>query len=688
MKTTKITEKTICSEKQLRKYNKQYEESFRYLNNKKQKALENNNSKALEEISWRFSNLDSEYFERTGKHYSQQTAHEPIKKTKKGYWSFLWNLTKGYRGKYVTFTVFIIVSIFFRTINIFFSKLLIDAIPTSGQALPDIFDPNKTGIIGSWIVNILGGPEHLVNNLWIFPVIILCLAVVDVILTFFRITIRGRLSHSITKKLQMMLFTQIERIPFQSLKKFQSGDVIQTCTRDLQLIRRTVSMHYSSLVWTLSTIVFSFTILCTISWQMALISVASLPILFGYTLLLMKRITKLSRIWDDSEGQLLSKIEENLASVRTVKVYNNEQHEIRDFDVYVKDHRKKYINLRLFSGMYAATSDVFVIGQIAFATIMAGVFALLGYISVSTFVLVFTYVNMIVWPTRELAQIFSTLAQTFSSIDRINLIMGEPIEDIVTGVRTPIKGSIECKDLCFHFEDANTDALHNINLSIKAGETVAIVGKTGSGKSTFVHILSALFDYSSGSIKIDGIELRDYAKEYLRQNVASVLQDPYLFSRTVISNLKLVNDKVSSTEVDSAIDTANLQKTISELPKGFDTEIGEKGATLSGGQRQRLAIARGLLQNAPINIFDDSLSALDTQTDFEVRQKLRSQRAGSTTIIVTHRMQTAKDADKIIVFNEGKIEAVGTHDELMKIEGIYKRIYEIQTGLFYKELSK
>ena len=600
---------------------------------------------------------------------------------------FLVGMTKGYRHRYVIFTIFIVVSIFFRTFNIFFSKLMIDSLPDPVTGLYDIMDPDKIGPIGVFIRDLLGGGDYLKANLWVFPVLIFGLAIIDVVLTFFRINIRGRLSHSLHNKMQMMLFTHIERIPFESLKKFQSGDVIQTCTRDLQLIRRTLSMHYSSFVWTSATILSSFIILVTVAWQMALVGVATLPILFVYTFFLMKRISVLSRIWDDSEGQLLSKIEENLASVRTVKVYNNEKHEIQDFGKYVKDHRKKYIDLRIFSGMYAATSDVFVIGQIAFATIMAGVFVFLGYINVSTFILVFSYVNMIVWPTRELAQIFSNLAQTFASVDRLNLILNEPVEDIDSGVTTPIKGEIICKDLCFHYPDSDLDALHNINFTIKKGETVAIVGKTGSGKSTFVHILSALFDYTGGSITIDGVELRDYSKKYLRHRIASVLQDPYLFSQTVISNLKLVNYNMTPDEMSLALETANLQKTISELPKGFDTEIGEKGATLSGGQRQRLAIARGLLQNAPINIFDDSLSALDTQTDFEIRQKLKVQRKDTTTIIVTHRMQTAKDADKIIVFDNGQIQAVGTHEELMKIDGIYRRIYEIQTGLFAKELK-
>jgi len=621
-----------------------------------------------------------------------KTMKEEMKEKKTAktgeHFAFMWSLTKGFRLKYSLFVILIVLSVALTVINVFVGKLLIDCIP-DGSGVIDIFDNSKIGPLGVFIRDILSGgnTNFLIDNLWIFGVAIGTLSLITFILTFLRIYTRGTVGHALTKKMQMMLFTQIERIPYNSLKKFKNGDVIQTCTRDLQLVRRTVSMQFGITVWTLTSIVLSFSVLLTVSWQMALVSLASLPILFVYSFFFIKKVSNLSRIADDSEGLMLSKIEENLASVRTVKVYNNEKFELTDFDRYVDDHRKKFIRLRLFSGAYAASSDVFVIGQIAFATIMAGIFAFQGYINASTFLLVFSYVNMVVWPVREVAQIISNLAQTFASIDRMKIIIDEPIEDIDSGVTTPIKGKIVCKDLQYKYDDAIADSLHNINLTINPGETVALIGKTGSGKSTFIHLLSALFDYTGGSLTIDGVELRDYSKKYLRSNVACVLQDPYLFSKTVIANLKLVNANASDDEITKDLEIANLQKTISALPKGLETEIGEKGATLSGGQRQRLAIARSLLQNAPIMVFDDSLSALDTQTDFEIRQKLKEKNRDTTTIIITHRMQTARDADKIIVFSDGTIESIGSHDELMKIDGTYQRIYNIQTGMFKKELK-
>lgn len=605
-----------------------------------------------------------------------------MKKEKFPHLKFLWDLSKGNRGRYIVFLTATVLSVFCNVINAFIAKLLIDSI--KGEILID----SKIGPFGVFLRNLFGGGEFLMNNLWIFAIIIASIALVTLGLSFIRIYFRGRVGNSLTRKMQMKLFTHIENIPYDSFKKFKSGDIIQTCTRDQMMIRRTMSMQLGMIVWTISTAVFSFLMLVLVSWQVALTSIVSIPFLFIYSFFAIRKVEKLYRRWDDSEGRLLSKIEENLAAVRTVKVYNNEPFELKDFDNYINDFSDKFVRLRLFSAFYFSSSDIFVIGGLIFSLVMCGVFTFNGIINVGTLMISFTYVNMIVWPVREVAQVLSNLAQTFASIDRMKLILDEPLEDLESGISEhEMIGKIECVNMSYKYTDASVAALHDINLTINPGETVALIGKTGSGKSTFVHLLSALFDYTSGSIKIDGIELRDYSKRFLRSKVSSVLQDPYLFSKTVIGNLKLVNDKLNQKEIDQALRIANLDKTIERLPKGLETEIGEKGATLSGGQRQRLSIARSLIQDAPIMVFDDSLSALDTQTDYEIRMQLKMRDKKTTTIIITHRMQTAKDADKIIVFDQGTIESIGSHDELMKKDGIYKRIYEIQTGLFKKELN-
>lgn len=600
---------------------------------------------------------------------------------KNKHFHFMWQLTKGMRYKYVLNISCMFFTVLLGLINIFIGSILIDTL-TILLNKPVV----GSGPVGDFILMLMGGRDFLIANLWVFAIWIFGLALIVLGVGMFQRYMRGNIGNSLQKRFQMLLFTHLEQVPYTNLKHFKSGDIIQTCTRDLRTLQRFMGMQTNLIFYTIYTILFTFLLLISIDWRVALVTIALIPLLFLYSFFAIKKVRKLYRIADDSEGQLMTKIEENLAAVRTVKVYNNEEYELGDFDKYIQDYSKKYVKWRLFSATYFSTSDIFVFGQILFSMIMCSIFTLNGEISVGTFTLSFTYVNMIVWPVREVATILSNLAQAYVSVDRFRLILSQPIEDLISGATPPIRGEIVCRDLSYHYEGHEEDTLHKVNLTIKAGETVAIIGKTGSGKSTFVHLLSALFDYTGGSIKLDGVELRDYAKGYLRQNIASVLQDPFLFSKTIIGNLRLVKEDLQELEVALALKTANLEKTIETLPLGINTELGEKGTTLSGGQKQRLSIARSLIQKAPIMIFDDSLSALDTQTDFEIRQRLKERQEKATTIIVTHRMTTAKDADKIIVFDAGKIAEIGSHTELMKNNGMYRKIYEIQTGLVAKEL--
>jgi ATP-binding cassette subfamily B protein len=292
-----------------------------------------------------------------------------------------------------------------------------------------------------------------------------------------------------------------------------------------------------------------------------------------------------------------------------------------------------------------------------------------------------TFTSMIVWPVRQVAQILSNLAQAIVSMDRMDLILNEPLEDITTGLTPNIQGDFVFDGTGFQYSDGNEEVLHDINLHVHAGETIAVMGKTGSGKSTFVNLLTRLYDYTEGHILLDGVELKDIQKEYLRRNIASVLQEPFLFSKTIINNLKMANKNASEKEILRATTIADIHNTILSFEQGYDTPVGEKGVTLSGGQKQRLAIARTIINDVPILIFDDSLSAVDTETDLNIRSALKSRAKNTTTVIVTHRVATAKDADRIIVFENGTITQCGTHDELVNKDGLYKRVYDIQTRI-------
>ena len=580
-------------------------------------------------------------------------------------------MTEGYRGAYlISFAIqFLIVGL--MLFSTFMTKVLVDTI---------LSEP-PTGPIDTFMTNLFGGQAFLKDNLWVFSVIILGIGLSRGLLFFLRMYLRGHVESNIGRETQLKLFYHIERLPYPALKKAKSGDYIQTCTRDEETVRSFITRQLFGITYTIFMVAISFTILMTLSWKIAVIAIAVLPIMFIYSFLLIKKVRKLYRATEDSDGLVSAKIEETLAGIRLVKAYNNEKYEIDDFDEHLMDYRKKFIKWRKLSSFFFASSDIFVFGQIVLTTLFGLYLALNGDITVGTLIVAFEFVSMVVWPVRDVAMTLSNLARAVAAMDRINVILHQPLEDIESGLRPDIKGAISLKDMSFHYDDGDEVVLNNISLDIKAGETIAIMGKTGSGKSTLSHLLTRLYDYTSGSVKIDGIELKDISKEHIRQKIATVLQEPFLFSKTIINNLKIANRKASTEDIYRAAQIADIHQNILSFKDGYETKVGEKGVTLSGGQKQRLAIARTIINRAPILVFDDSLSAVDTETDIHIRSALKARQRDTTTLIITHRVATAKDADRIVVLEDGRISQLGTHEELLKQEGLYRRIYDIQTRM-------
>lgn len=381
------------------------------------------------------------------------------------------------------------------------------------------------------------------------------------------------------------------------------------------------------------------------------------------------------------------KIEENLSSVRLVKAFNNEKFEIDSFEKYIQDYKGKYMRWRKLSAFFFSSSDIFVFSQIALTTIYGFYLYYLGSkgdpngISLGTFFVSFTFTNMMVWPIRDLATILSNLARANASLERITMILEEPMEDLTSGSTPKIKGDVEFKNVSYMFCDSTEPVLQNISFKVNAGQTVAIMGKTGCGKTTLAYLLTRLYDSSSGEILLDGIDIKTIQKHYLRQNVSTVLQDPFLFSKTIEDNIKIAKPDATQKDIEYATSISHIHDNILQFKEGYKTPVGERGTTLSGGQKQRVAIARTLITEAPVIIFDDSLSAVDTETDFEIRKSLQEAKKKSTTFIITHRISTAKDADLIIVLEDGKITEIGKHEDLVNKKGLYKRIYEIQTKM-------
>lgn len=592
----------------------------------------------------------------------------------KQYFLFVSKLLKEYKGRYALCFILQFVSVFFTLLSTFLSKILVDCLTG------DIFEIEKIGVVENTITNILGGPNHLITNYWLFAIIIFTVGLAITSTNIARTLLNANVTVGISKKMRLLLFDHVQRMPFSKVRGFKSGDLIQTCTRDEQILRRFAIQETLLITYTIFLVVLSFLLLLSINWLIAVTSIVLIPFLFIYSFFIIKIVRKRYRGTDDSEGLLTAKIEENIAAVRLVKAYNNEKYEIEDFQKYLDDYRKKFVRWRFMSSLFFSTSDIFIFGQITLTTVLSLYLTIIGTVSVGTFVISFTFVNMMIWPVRDVATTLSNMARAFVSVDRMNIVLNSESENTKIGLTPPIKGRIVFDHVYFHYVD-DKEVLEDISFDIEPGETIAIMGKTGSGKSTLIELLSRLYDVSNGHIYIDNIDITNIQKEYLRHNVAIVLQEPFLFSKTIEDNLKISNENLRHDDVEIATRIANVDETISSFEEGYDTPIGEKGVTLSGGQKQRLAIARTLLMDAPILVFDDSLSALDTETDLKIRSNLKNRKKKQTTIIITHRVATAKDADRILVLNEGKIEALGKHDDLIKQNGLYKRIYEIQTRM-------
>ncbi|MGE4341759.1 MAG: ABC transporter ATP-binding protein [Bacilli bacterium] len=589
------------------------------------------------------------------------------------YFKIMYKMTEGFRKHYLLVFIMMFFNIALNLILSYLNAILIDVLNN------DI--PN--GYIPRFILELLGGQTYLRQNIWLLAVLIVSVGLTTAVISATRHSLRGYISTNIGKRTQLKLFHHIERLPYESLKKMQSGDIIQTCTRDEEVLRRFVIFEVSMIVYTTMLVSVSFVILLDISWQLALTAIGILPMMMIYSFFFVKRVRKLYRIADESEAQMTAKIEENIRGTRTVKAYNNEKHEIDNFESYLKDYENKALKFEKTNSIYISTSDIFVFGQITLTTLFGIYLTYIGQISVGALYLGITYVSQIVWPVRSVASILSNLAKAVASMDRMNIIYNQPLEDLDSGDKPELKGAIEFKNVSFKYDDGEELILKNINLTIKSGQTVAIMGKTGAGKSTFAHLLSRLHDVNEGHILIDGHDIQSINRQHLRKNVATVLQEPFLFSKTIISNLRIANEKASEEAIFKAAQIAHIHDSILTFKNGYDTAVGEHGVTLSGGQKQRLAIARTIINQAPILIFDDSLSAVDTETDIQIRSalKMRENDSHTTTLIVTHRVATAKDADFIIVLDKGNISQIGTHDELINQEGLYHRIYEIQSRM-------
>lgn len=589
--------------------------------------------------------------------------------------SFIQKYLKGNRLNLILMILLGVISVFFSLLHPLVFSFFIDNVINK--------QPIQNELVNSLVLSI-GGIEVIQNHLWIGGLVIILVYIISSLALYFRGYLSGIVSENMVYHIRNDLYNHLQKLPYSYHVKVKTGELVQKCTSDVEQIRKVMGTQLQQIVRSISIIVIASILLWKIHPSLTIKSVCLMPILFVYAFYFYDRNQKAFMESDDSEARLTTMIQENLSGIRVVKAFGKEKYEADKFDEDNQEYRDLTFHMMHLLGRYWSSSDILCMLQIVIVLYFGIKEAQNGSLSVGNFFVFISYVSMILWPARQLGRILSDIGKSSVAINRLVEIFNEKEEDTESGIQPNLTGEITLKHVSFQYDDATFPVLQDINMHIEKGSTIAIIGPTGSGKSSLVHLLTGLYDYTSGSILLDTYELRDIQKDYLRKQVGIVLQEPFLFSKSIYENIHLSSD-YSTQDVEQAAKIAHIHDVIHSFKDGYETLVGEKGVTLSGGQKQRIAIARTIMKDNKILIFDDSLSAVDTETDASIRASLNELQEDVTKIIITQRINSAKDADYIYVIEDGKISASGKHEDLIQQDGLYKRIYEIQSSYVKEE---
>ena len=451
------------------------------------------------------------------------------------------------------------------------------------------------------------------------------------------------------------------------------------CTSDVDTVRRFLGNQLLSILNAVLMIVVALAVLFRKHAVLAAWSMLMVPALFLFALLFFRWVVRAFKASDEAEGALSAVLQENLTGVRVVRAFGRPQYEVEKFDEKSRDLRRKNARLNKLLNLYWTASNGMTMLQSGITLVVCVIYAARGEITVGTLVVFTSYIGKLLWPISQLGRLLSDAGKSFVALERMDEILCQPPEPAEPdALRPPLNGDIVFDHVTFGYDGQTV--LRDLSFTVPAGKTVAILGPTGSGKSSLVHLLQRLYAPEQGEITIGGVDLQRIDRRYLRSRVGLILQEPFLYSKTLRDNVGITLAETDMPRIERAARDAAALDFIRESEQGWDTLVGERGVTLSGGQKQRVAIARTLLKDSDILIFDDSLSAVDTETDAAIRRSLRERQQGVTTLIISHRIVTLSQADWILVLEDGRVAQQGTHADLIAQPGLYRRIYEIQSG--------
>ncbi len=489
-------------------------------------------------------------------------------------------------------------------------------------------------------------------------------------------------SRHVEYDLRNAFLEHIQKLPLAFFQRTPTGDLMALATNDISAVRNVLGPGIMYPTDTLMTFLMVLVVMLSLDWRLTLLSLIPLPFVSYAVYRLGKLVHVKFEERQKQYSELTTRAQENLSGIRVIKAYVREEFEIARFRSMSWDYLKKNLVLARVQSIMWPLMFLLVGFSIVITMYVGGLQVISGVLTIGTLTAFFGYLIMLIWPMIAFGWVVNILQQGAASMARLARIF-DTKPDITDGTlvrwdHKELNGAVEFRDVVFAYPGTTQPALKGISLSIPAGTTLAIVGYTGSGKTSLVNLLPRLYDVTSGSVLIDGIDVRHFPLDVLRRNIGCVPQETFLFSESIAENIRYGSKEANDDRLAHAADVAQIAKDVGGFPKGFETVLGERGITLSGGQKQRTSIARAVIRNPKILILDDALSSIDTYTEEEILQRLRNVMRGRTSIIISHRVSTVKDADKIIVLNEGKIVEEGTHDELVALGGIYGELHRKQ----------
>ncbi|MAS35795.1 MAG: ABC transporter [Anaerolineaceae bacterium] len=585
----------------------------------------------------------------------------------------------GFRLKYLGAILSLGVATIAKTSTFLLLAYFVDTVLVQFQDQPGYLMPEQVGrdLLSS------GDQPDTTGILVAIALGFIGLALIEGMFSFVSGKLAARTGEGVARRLRNYLYDHLQRLTFTYHDRMQTGELIQRCTSDVDAIRRFLADQVIGMGRIVTFFIVNFTALLFIDVPLALFSIIAIPIMVIMSFFFFRKVEKIYKLFQDQDAVLSTTMQENLTGVRVVKAFARQEYEIDKFD---KENWKRFTlgrQLLTMMAMYWPMSDTIGFIQQVAGFMVGALMVIDGQISIGAFIAYTGMVTRIIWPMRELGRLIVQMSTGLVSYGRVMEIIREDREPMEKGLwpENDLRGEVVFDQVGFEYED-DTPVLHDISFRCEPGQMIALLGSTGSGKTSLVNLLPRFYEYTSGSMTIDGVELHDYARGYLRSQIGIIEQEPFLFSRTIRENITYgVSRDVTDEEVEIAARAAAVHDVIMTFPKAYDTLVGERGVTLSGGQKQRVALARTLLKNPRILILDDSTSSVDTETEAEIRSALKRLMKNRTTFVIAHRVQSLMAADLILVMDKGRIVQRGTHDELMTQPGIYRQVFDVQARI-------